>query len=290
MRENIDKLTSDYILVSDGEIVGEHPVIEVGFRGVMNATLNIKTSHTELHSGLVGGSVPNAAHEMAKFLAGLHTNLNQVQIPGFYDAVLEPTQAQLDNNAQIPFDEEEYLRITGTKYYTTESNYDMYTQTGLRPCVEVTGLESGYIGPGYKNGVPPRAMARFNFRFVADQDPEDIAKKFEEYISSVLPSYVDHELVLDEFAKPVFLDISDPIFSTVSELLADTYKQSVIQKYVGGSIPIVGTFQELLGVPQLLIPLANEDCNMHGIHENFRIDLLMRALEFSERFFKKTHE
>jgi acetylornithine deacetylase/succinyl-diaminopimelate desuccinylase-like protein len=287
VRENINKLTSDYILVSDGEIVGEYPIIEVGFRGVMNAELRISTSHTELHSGLVGGTVPNAAHEMARFLAGLHTDLNKVMIPGFYDAVREPTPAQLDNNASIPFTEADYLKITGTKYYTTESNYDVYTQTGLRPSLEVTGLESGYIGPGYKNGVPPRAMARFNFRFVADQDPEDIAKKFKEYVASVLPSYVDHELIIDESAKPVFLDISDPIFSTVSKLLADVYGQRVINKYVGGSIPIVGTFQELLGVPQLLIPLANEDCNMHGIHENFRIDLLKKGLQFSEGFFSK---
>jgi hypothetical protein len=92
---------------------------------------------------------------------------------------------------------------------------------------------------------------------------------------------------VDEFAPPVFLDISDTIFSTVSILLADVYGQRVLNKYVGGSIPIVGTFQELLRVPQLLIPLANEDCNMHGVHENFEIELLMKGLQFSERFFKK---
>lgn len=280
-----EKLTSDYILISDGEIVGNHPILEVGFRGVMNATLEFRTAVTELHSGLVGGSVPNAAHEMSRFLAGLHKDLNKVQIPGFYDDVQEPTQEQLDNNRTIPFTSEDYLNITGTKYYFTESDYDIYTQTGLRPSLEVTGLHSGYTGVGYKNGVPPTAVAKFNFRFVADQNPEDIAQKFEKYISEAVPDYVEWKLSLDESAKPVFLNTSDSIFDTVSELLTDVYKQKVLRKYVGGSIPIVGTFQEVLDVPQLLIPLANEDCNMHGVHENFRIELVHKALVFSEKFF-----
>ena len=285
VREFSEKLTSDYIIVSDGEIVGEHPLIEVGFRGVMNATLTMKTSHTELHSGLVGGSVPNAAHEMSSFLAGLHKDLNKVQIPGFYDEVVEPTPEQVKNNKNIPFDEKGYARITGTKHSFTESNYDIYTQTGLRPSVEVTGVHSGYTEIGYKNGVPPMALAKFNFRFVANQDPEDIAQKFEKYIGEVVPDYVDWELEIDESAKPVFIDISDPIFDTTRRLLTDIYNQEVFYKYVGGSIPIIGTFQEILDVPQLLIPLANEDCNMHGVDENFRIDLAKKGLEFSTSFF-----
>lgn len=282
-----EKLTSDIIIISDGEITGENPNIEVGFRGGINLTLNFKTSHTELHSGLYGGVVPNAAHEMSKFLAGLHKNVNEVQIPGFYDDVALPTQAQLNNNAKIPFDADEYTRITGTKYYTTESNYDVYTQVGLRPAIEVTGVESGYVGAGYKNGVPPRATAKINFRLVSNQSPKDILEKFKTFVAQSVPEYVDWDVDAGDGYVPTLLDVSDEVFETANALLADVYSQDVIYKYVGGGIPIVEVFQYVIGAPQLLIPLANEDCNMHGIDENFRIDLAKKGLEFSRRFFGK---
>ncbi len=287
VRKHVDKLQADYILVSDGELVGKHPLIEVGFRGAMNATLTVKTSHTELHSGLFGGTVPNAAHEMSKFIAGLHKNINMVCIPGFYDDVQEPTDDQIKNNRNIPFDSNEYLKIAGTKHFTTENDYDVYTQTGLRPSLEVTGIHSGYTETGYKNGVPPHAIAKFNFRFVANQKPDDIAQKFEKYIDDTLPDYVTWDIRFGESAKPVFIDVDNPIFKHVKGILEKVYEEKVIYKYVGGSIPIIGTFQEILNVPQLLIPLANEDCNMHGVHENFTVDLVNKALSFSEEFFKK---
>jgi hypothetical protein len=36
-----------------------------------------------------------------------------------------------------------------------------------------------------------------------------------------------------------------------------------------------------------LIPLANEDCNPHGVDENFDIDLIEKWFDFAHEFLRK---
>lgn len=277
-----EELKADYVLISDGEILEDLPVIEVSLRGVVNATLTVRTLTNDLHSGLYGGAAPNAAHEAAHLIDKLvDTQENKVLIAGFYDSVKPPTDAELENNANIPFSNEQHAKITGSKYPFNSSDYDMYTRTGLLPSLEVTGLHAGYTDVGYRNSIPACSIVKINIRLVDGQQPLKIQELLRTYLSEVIPEHATCEIDFDESCAAVKIDTSDEVFSTIRDILTDVWGCSPVHKYVGGSIPIVTTFQEVLGVPIIMLPLGNEDCNMHGVDENFRIAYVRKGLQVS---------
>lgn len=284
-----DELKADYVLISDGEILENLPVIEVSLRGVVNATITLRALKNDLHSGLYGGAAPNAAHEAAQLIDKLvdTNNGNHVLIPKFYDSVTPPSDDELENNKCIPFSDDIHATITGSKYPFNGSKYDIYTQTGLVPSLEVTGVHGGYTGTGYKNSIPATSMIKLNIRLVDGQDPLTIQRLLKEYISRAIPEYVTYEIDFDKSCAAVKIDISDHIFSTIQDILTHVWGCKPVNKHVGGSIPIVTTFQQVLKVPIIMLPLGNEDCNMHGVDENFRIEYLRKALQVSKKVLGK---
>lgn len=288
---NKQKLETDQVLVSDGEIVGEFPTVEVSLRGGFNLTLTYTTANTNLHSGIFGGAAPNAAMELAKFVAGLYDKKNLVTVPGFYDDVDAITPAHKKNNRRLEEVSQGSFASTGIKKFLTEKGLDFYTQTGLRPSISVTGFKAGYISEGYANIVPASAEVRLNFRLVASQDPEKILEKFKSYVAAMTPEHVEFKIVTHGVHYPIKLGVSGKgngvsKSDEVRQLLKQSHGKEPLHRFVGGAIPVVSDFKNILGADTLLIPLCNDDCNMHGVEENFRVDLIEKGLDFSERFFQ----
>ncbi|MDQ3099666.1 MAG: M20/M25/M40 family metallo-hydrolase [bacterium] len=281
IQDNKVLLKADVVVISDGEITGNNPILELGFRGGFNTTITIKTATNDLHSGIYGGLAPNAAHEAAKLIAKLYDENNHITIPHFYNDV-----AQIENPEIIPFDQKEYQRITGAKAVLKEPEFDPYTQVGLRPSIQVTGLQSGYIGEGYKNGIHAKAILKINFRLVRNQNSAKIAEEFRDYLKETLPSYVDFNIEVNDIHQGVKIDLNNDYIHKAKAILEKAYGTKPLLKYSGGGLPIVTFFEEALGVPQVLVPLANEDCNMHGANENFNLEDIEKSLEFSKEFFK----
>ncbi|MDP1743645.1 MAG: M20/M25/M40 family metallo-hydrolase [Candidatus Amesbacteria bacterium] len=264
LRLHKDKLKSDIVLVSDGEIINDRPTIEASLRGGFNVKLIFKTAKNNVHSGIYGGAIPNAAFELAKFVSG---------ITPITVGMDEITADQISNNASVSMD------------IKTIGKYDFFTQTGLCPTIEVSGFKSGYIDTGFANIVPATAEVRLNFRIVTSQKPQDILKLFESYVASNTPKYVEYEIKAVGLHNPVKLNTSSELFITTAKLLEGIYGKPVFFQNVGGAIPFISDIKEIFGVDTLSVALANSDCNMHGDNENFRIDLIDLGLQFSERFF-----
>lgn len=280
-----DLLASDFVIISDGELTAETPTLEVGFRGGFNLTLTVRTSTTDLHSGIYGGATPNAAHELAKLLASFYDEQNRITIPGFYEGVDDITADMRANNEKIPFDRDEYERIAGTKGLLLEPGYDFYSATGLRPTVQVTGMQTGYTGEGYRNGIPATATAKINFRLVLHQDPAGIASLFSEYVRKQLPAYATADIQVSDPYNGIKLTTDNTFAQKAYRELAKAYGKEPLYKYVGGGLPIVTYYHDILGVPTVLVPLANEDCRMHAANENYDIAYIEKALVFSKSFF-----
>ncbi len=285
VKDYADELKADYVLISDGEILEDLPMIEVGLRGAINAAIELRTLSNDLHSGIYGGAAPNAAHEAARLITGLVDTEGKILIDGFYDGVQEPTKDELKNNRAIPFSLENHTKITGSKYPFNGSKYDIHTQTGLVPSLEVTGIQSGYVGIGFRNSIAATSVVKLNVRLVEGQSPEKIEKCLAQHLKRVFPEYVEWKLEFDITFPAVKIDTSDHIFKTIRDILAYVWGCRPVNKYSGGSIPIVSDFQEVLGVPIIMLPLGNEDCNMHGLNENFRVEYIRKGLEISRRIF-----
>ncbi|KKU09758.1 MAG: putative beta-Ala-His dipeptidase [Parcubacteria group bacterium GW2011_GWB1_46_8] len=287
IKDNQELLEADFVMISDGEISGGVPNIEVSFRGGFNSTLTVTVGTQDLHSGLYGSAAPNAIHELGKVIASLYDKENKVAVPGFYDDVLPVTQELLDNNKTIPYSTEEYKRITGRHAMLSEQGYDFYTQTGLRPAIEISGIQAGYMGDGYRNAIPYKATAKINFRLVKNQNAQTIIEKFKQQVRSILPEYADFVFETVGPYEGVVLDTNNPYVQKAKIILELIWQKNAILKYNGGGLPIATYFDSILNIPQVLIPLANEDCNMHGANENFAVDYCEKGLAFSKRFLSK---
>ena len=274
-----NNLKCDMALISDGELTNDKPTIEISLRGGFNATLIFKTNNNNLHSGLYGGGVASAPAEMTKFLNKLINKDGGVNFKDFYIDMDKISKKELDN-----------CKVLSLKAKGLMKAKDFFINTGLKPTIQITGLKSGYIDEGYANIVPATAEVRLNFRIVASQKAKTIAKVFENFVRVNTPRYVKYELKFNGLHDPIKIDTSSQFVTKIEKLLKNIYRSKVNRKNVGGAIPVVADFKNILQIDTLLIPLCNEDCNMHGTDENFDIKLIKKGLEFSKKLLSKDYE
>lgn len=285
---NPQKYGADILMVSDGSLPNPNPSLEVSFRGGMNATLTYKALKSNLHSGLFGGAVPNAVYEISKLLAKMYDKNNKVAIPGFYNNVDEIPNEVIEENKKFASNASKLLETTGYKQYLGEPEYEFFSQVGLRPTVQVSGIKAGYVGEGYANIVPGEVEVRFNFRTVASQKTADMQDLFRNFIEENTPKYIDYKLEFVRPYDPIKFYKQDETFISAKKILEEVYEQNLRIINVGGSIPFVATVAENLpSIDILAIPLANNDCNMHGTNENYDLDLIEKGIKFSLKFFSK---
>jgi acetylornithine deacetylase/succinyl-diaminopimelate desuccinylase-like protein len=188
------ELASDYIVISDGEILGDRPTLEVSLRGGCNYTITVITGKTNVHSGLYGGAVPNAAQLLSQFIAELYdTKTRSITVPGFYDKAPKLDQKSIAENKKL-CTADAVMKTSQSFACIPEHNVDFLTQVGLRPTLQITGMTSGYLGDGYANIVPCRAEVRINMRTVFPQKTADVMKAFKKHIKKNFPAYAQIEI------------------------------------------------------------------------------------------------
>lgn len=272
-------LVCDLILVSDGEMIGRNPTLDVSFRGGGNMRVVYQTSSNDRHSGLFGGSIPNAALELAKVLAKIKVD-NKVSFDSFYVSTLQVSSKQKKANRRLA-DLLPIAEVADVRAILTEVGLDAHSQIGLRPTIEVSGFSSGYTGVGFKNIIPAKAEARLNIRTVHPQSSAKVMREVERFIKRETPAYVRVLIEREVHGDPIFIDSDHERARSIKGLLRQTYGREVLCQSVGGSIPVVADFKSILQKPMVLVPLSNHDCNMHGVGENFSKYHINKALEFA---------
>ena len=200
------ELEADYIIISDGEIVGSTPTIEASLRGGFSMKVIYTTGKNNLHSGLYGGAVPNAGYELSKFIGTLYDKNNKVAIKDFYKGVLPIPKDVVKAHNTLIKSETAMAKSAGVKNLKTEKGIDFFSQIGLRPTIQVTGFKTGYIGNGYSNIVPAQAEVRLNIRVVSPQKPKDVYNAVLKHLKDLTPSYVDIKIEHTEFNDAVLVD------------------------------------------------------------------------------------
>ncbi len=170
------KLKADFALVTDTELFApDLPTLCVGLRGLVYTELEAQGSKVDLHSGMYGGAAPNAIFGLIEIISKLKDADGKVLIPGFYDDVQKPTDAELKAWESLPFEEEEYRKNeVGSHVLTGEPGYSVLHRTWARPTLEVHGIVGGFVGAGAKTVIPAKATAKVSMRMVPNQDPDDI--------------------------------------------------------------------------------------------------------------------
>ncbi len=277
-------LHADVALLSDGVIIGDHtPTMMVGLRGGGNATVTIQTATTDLHSGLYGNIATSASHIASNLVAQLYDDKDHITIPWWYDDIDHISDIQKMNNALVPRDDEEMMHTIGAVALAIPQGYDPVTANGLLPTIQVTGISSGYTGVGYKNIIPWSAMINVNFRFAPGQDPEKKMADFDAWITNTLPTNISHQIIISDYYPAITISTDHPLSDRAKQILKDVYAVSPIMRYCGATLPMAGILQNVLWLPVMVIDLANEDCNIHGVDENISLTCIEKGLRFSER-------
>lgn len=284
--KNLDLFKTDHILISDGPLIKKVPTIEASLRSSVDITIKYKTADDNLHGGLYGGAIPNAALEMIGLISKFYDTSNRISIPHFHKGVDEISKEQKRQCELLIENVKDFKNQIGVKALLLENNLNFHSQTGLRPTIVVTGFKSGYAGEGYASTIPNTATVKLNLRLVASQKPDEIINTFKKFVEKNTPKYVEFDLNYYTSGRPIKININTPMFKKTKGLLRKAYRAKPLIRYVGGAIPVVSDFKDVLRIDPMVISLGNEDSNMHGSNENFKIDLIKKGLQFSKLFFR----
>lgn len=287
LEKNKDLLSCDFVLFSDGELTMGHPSIDVSYRGISNITLKVETSKKDNHSGLYGGSIPNSAREISKLLSKLHDSEGNLLLKDLVNPLDKIEPSVVENDKNIPYDYEEFKKLTGSKLRYKKDTLNFYTQVGVLTSAEITTLKGGYLGEGYRNAIPGSSEAKINFRISPFHSPENILESFENFVKENLPDYCTYSISVSEKIPAIFIDSNNEYTAQAKSILEEVYGKKAFFRYCGAIVPIAGLFKSKLQVPVVSVGLGNEDCNMHGADENFVIETVEKGLEFSKRYFSK---
>ncbi len=284
---NKDKLACNVVVISDTSQFGPgQPAITYGLRGISYYELRLKGPMQDLHSGTFGGGVSNPANALVAMLSALINERGQVQVPGFYDDVDPLTGRERAEFAKLPFDEAEFMRKLGVKGLRGEEGFTTLERRWARPTFDINGLWSGYQGEGAKTVLPAKAGAKFSFRLVPKQDPKKLSAALEKKLRELCPPGIEMELVDFHGAPGVTVPLESPFVSAASQAISEGFGKTPVFMREGGSIPVVATFHELLGVDTLLLGWGLDDDNTHSPNEKFSLADFHRGIKSSAHLWR----
>jgi acetylornithine deacetylase/succinyl-diaminopimelate desuccinylase-like protein len=282
------ELTADVVVISDSPMFARGvPSICYGLRGLVYFQIDLRGSNTDLHSGSFGGAVANPAIVLSQMLASMKDRGGRIKIPGFYDDVVPLTEEERAAWATLPFNERQYKKDFGIPKVFGESGYSTLERTWARPTFEVNGLLSGFTGEGAKTVLPAVAMAKVSMRLVANQDPDKIANLFEAHLKKIAPKTVELKVTRMHGGKPWMTSYDNPFVQAAGRAIEKGFGQKPVYTREGGSIPVVSTFQEELGLPSVLFGVGLPDENAHAPNEkldvaNFHGGIIASAIFYDE--------
>jgi acetylornithine deacetylase/succinyl-diaminopimelate desuccinylase-like protein len=288
VRSHKSELGADVVVISDsGMFARGVPSICYGLRGLVYFQLDLRGSNTDLHSGSFGGAVANPAMVLAQVLAQMKDRGGRIKIPGFYDDVVPLQEDERKAWASLPFNEKQYKKDFGIPKLFGESGYSTLERTWARPTFEVNGLLSGFTGEGAKTVLPAIAMAKVSMRLVPNQTPDTIARLFEEYVKKLTPKTVELKVTRMHGGKPWMTSYDNPFVQAAARAIEKGFGQKPVFTREGGSIPVVSTFQEELGLPSVLFGVGLPDENAHAPNEkldvaNFHGGIIASAILYDE--------
>jgi acetylornithine deacetylase/succinyl-diaminopimelate desuccinylase-like protein len=272
IRANKALLGADVVVISDtGMFDRGVPSLCYGLRGLAYFQIDVRGTNTDLHSGTFGGAVANPAFVLAQMLSQMKDRGGRIKIPGFYDDVRELAEEERREFKRLPFNETRYRKELGAPRLFGESGYTTIERTTGRPTFEVNGLLSGFTGEGAKTVLPAVAMAKVSMRLVPDQDPDKVGEKFEAYLKKIAPRTVEVKLTKMHGGRPWMASLDNPFVQAAGRAIERGFGKVPVFTREGGSIPVVATFQQELGLPSVLFGVGLPDDRIHAPNE--KLDL-----------------
>ena len=278
LRREHQRFAPDLVVVSDTTMVAaDVPSTTLSMRGLVSFDVSLRTARSDLHSGIWGGTVPNAADVAAQLAASLHDSDRRVTIPGFYDDVAELSEQEARSLASIPFDEAQFRRQAGVSYLVGEAGRSPYERTGTRPTAEVVGLHSGYGGPDIKTIVPAAATLKVALRLVPAQDPVRVDRLFRDWVATTVPPGVEVSITACGAVAPLVVAADHPAVRVLCQAIERVWGKPPLFDRSGGSGP-EEALGRVLGAPVIFLGVSLPEDNFHAPNERLDLGQLWRGV------------
>jgi len=280
IREHTGLLAAGVAVISDTGILGKDtPSIVYALRGLTYVEVEVTGPDHDLHSGIYGGAVHNPINALCEMIARLQDENRHITIPGFYDKVRELSTEERAALAKAPFERDAWLREAGVKTDWGEPAYTIVERTAARPTLDVNGIWGGYIQPGAKTVLPSKAFAKISMRLVPDQEPVEIARLFRDYLAEIAPPTVTVEVRDLHGGEAAIVRRDSPAMKAACRAYAEAFGKEPVFVRRGGSIPVVATFQKVLGIETVLMGFGLPDDRLHSPNEKFHLPNFYKGIE-----------
>jgi acetylornithine deacetylase/succinyl-diaminopimelate desuccinylase-like protein len=255
------------------------PAITTRLRGLVHEEITITGPRIDLHSGMYGGPAMNPIRVLTKLLASLHDKNGKVTIPGFYDGVSPLPKATKTQWQSLKFSEKKFLGDVGLKQAAGEKGKSALEQIWARPTAEVNGIWGGYTGAGTKTVLPSKAHAKLTFRLVGQQNPAKILKAFQAFAKTQIPKDCKLEFSGHGGGSPASeISESNAFITKSAAALKAEFKRDAVLMGSGGSIPIVRSFKDILGMDSVLVGFGLNDDAIHSPNEKYNLSSFHRGI------------
>jgi acetylornithine deacetylase/succinyl-diaminopimelate desuccinylase-like protein len=281
LAERRDRLDCDVAVITDtGMIAADTPSTVTGMRGMASCSVGFHGPDLDLHSGSFGGAVPNPATAIARLAAALHDEHGRVQVPGFYDDVLELDPAERELFARVPADDAEFLRVAKSRALAGEQGFTTLERLGARPTAEVNGIGGGYQGAGGKTIVPSDAFVKLSFRLVANQSPGKIITAVEAFVAEHTPEGIVAKIEWEgPGVAPCLVPLDTPAYGALTDAISGAFDgRPVLPTREGGSGP-EAAIQHALGAPMVFLGVGLPDDQIHAPNEKVNLSMLYKGAE-----------
>ncbi|NNE52162.1 MAG: M20/M25/M40 family metallo-hydrolase [Sulfitobacter sp.] len=279
MEENAAELKTDVAMICDtGLFESRTPAITTMLRGLLGEEIKILAPSLDLHSGMYGGIAMNPIRVLSRIIASLHDETGRITIPGFYDGVPELPEELEAQWQGLAFNHQKFLEDVGLSEPAGEQDRTPLEMIWSRPTCEVNGIWGGYTGAGFKTVLPSEAHAKISFRLVGDQDPLAIRESFRKMVADALPPDCEVEFSGHGASGANAADVSDPMFEAARKALTEEWQIPAAYIGCGGSIPIAGHFQNILGTEPMLVGFGKDDDAIHSPNEKYDMESFHKGI------------
>jgi len=297
---NKERLRADFVYLSDTGIPrADQVVITCGLRGLSLFDIVATTAKMDLHSGLHGGVLRNPIQALAELCATLHTPEGHVNVPGFYDDVLDVEPWERAELAKLGQSEEEYREFLGIPAFHTAKGFTPFEATRFQPTLEFNGIGGGYQGEGTKTVIPSKAFVKISCRLVPNQDPEKIRTLVYKTLRERMPKDVSFEFVDQHQGLPYVVVPPDrsntpkdqsPVlaraFRAADAAITAVFGKAPLYLREGGSVPIIADIKRVLGLDSVLFGLFLPEDNLHAPNESFDLKVMAKGIQASEKILE----
>ncbi|KAH9847049.1 CNDP dipeptidase [Lenzites betulinus] len=261
----------DYMCISDNYWLNARtPCLTYGLRGIVTFRMTVSGPAQDLHSGVFGRVVHEPMTDLAILMSKLVAPDGRILIKEVEDMVPPPDDEERKVYEALHYTVKDLDEATGAHIGLSDDKAELLMGRMRYPSLSLHGIEGASSGPGFKTVIPAKVSCKFSIRIVNPQVPEKVAEAVEAYVVREFAKIGTRNTLTFEAPDKADAwrgDYKDSNYKAAMRATETIYGCSPDLTREGGSIPVILTFAQNLGVNILLLPMGRGDDGAHSTNE-----------------------